>query len=219
MSTQRNRNFTCTAFLAVTIDGHIARKNGDIDFLPPPPSRDIGEVAETNEKPSVPTHQDMLEASDLLVMGRKTYEAVCRLCRAGALPSESTQGSSSWPYGTIPLLVLTTHEKAILPECPDHTVKIEIANDLNEVISFAHKAQCTHIWVDGGRTVRSFLAEGLIDDLILTTVGVLLGSRDGGPAGLSLWEDLRLRKDICWKVEACEETNGMVGVHWKSSRT
>jgi dihydrofolate reductase len=219
MSTEKSRNFRCTAFLAVTIDGHVARQDGSIDFLPPPPTRDADGPPKPIEKCRVPTHADMLEETDLLVMGRKTYEAVCGFCKAGELPSESTSGSSSWPYGTISLLILTTSGKAALPECPEPNVKVDTASDLDEVISFIQEAQYSHIWVDGGTTVRSFSARGLIDDLVLTTVGVLLGVGRGGLGGLSLWDDLKLGEDIHWTVQACEEINGMVGVHWKALRT
>jgi len=36
-----------------------------------------------------------------------------------------------------------------------------------------------HLYIDGGRTIRTFLEEDLIDEMIITTIPVLLG--DGIP--------------------------------------
>ena len=38
------------------------------------------------------------------------------------------------------------------------------------------KLALEHIYVDGGQLISSFLAEGLVDDLLLTKIPVLLGS-------------------------------------------
>lgn len=44
------------------------------------------------------------------------------------------------------------------------------------------------VYVDGGRVVQSFLREGLVTDMVITTVPVLIGSGGRCLAGLSrMW--------------------------------
>ena len=51
--------------------------------------------------------------------------------------------------------------------------------ELREVLSYIHAKGQNRLYIDGGGTIQSFLREGLIDDLILTTIPIILG--DGIP--------------------------------------
>ena len=205
----QSRDWKGTAFVATTIDGHIARKDGSIDFLPPPPARLTTSPAETAQAPEpiVPTHGDMKRTMDLLVMGRKTYETVLSF------------GSSAedWPYGRdLPVLILTTQKLSALPRCPNLNASIDVVSSIDAAVSFINERGFKTIWIDGGATVRSFLERGMVDEMVLTTVPVLLGEKAGG--GLSLWEGLRLKEDVEWEVMGCEVMGGMIGVRWRAAR-
>lgn len=140
-----------TAFLALSVDGYIARRDGRIDWL---------EAAQAR----IPAGEDcgfqtFFGSVDTLVMGRKTFETV--------------QAFGFWPYGETPVVVLSRRGIALSEGVPD-TVSVtgEGPAALVERLAAAGRR---HLYVDGGQVVGSFLAAGLIDSLVLTTVPVLLG--------------------------------------------
>lgn len=63
------------------------------------------------------------------------------------------------------------------------------AADPAEVLRTAAAAGHRRLYIDGGRTIQSFLAAGLIAELTVTTVPVLLG------AGIRLFGALRAPRD------------------------
>ena len=58
-----------SVYIATTIDGFIARTNGELDWLP----GSDGEAGATNEDYGFNTFMDSI---DVIVMGRNTYEFV-----------------------------------------------------------------------------------------------------------------------------------------------
>ena len=56
------------------------------------------------------------------------------------------------------------------------TVEIVSNGDLKTLVKQLDKRGYHHLYVDGGRTVQSFLAEDLIDELIITRVPIVLGN-------------------------------------------
>ena len=55
---------------------------------------------------------------------------------------------------------------------------------LNEVLEEIHNRGYDQLYIDGGNTIQSFLKEDLIDELILTTIPILLGG------GIPLFSEL-----------------------------
>ena len=136
-------------FIATSLDGYIADKDGGVDWLhsiPNPENLDMGYV-ELNDR------------IDALVMGRKTFEKVCSF-------------DCDWPYSK-PVFVLSNSMKSI----PDgYKGKVEpIKGSLSEVMESIHQKGYKHLYVDGGVTVQSFLNEDLIDEMIITVIPILLG--------------------------------------------
>lgn len=140
-----------TVYIAASIDGYIAREDGNIDWLmelPNPDNSDYG-------------FSIFLERIDGIIMGRKTYETVL--------------GFNEWPYPkALPIFVLSN----TLDELPGKlTGKVEIVRgDLKRVIELLRDTGINNLYIDGGRTIQSFLKEDLIDEMIITRIPILLGS-------------------------------------------
>lgn len=136
-------------FIARSLDGYIADKNGGLDWLntvPNPQNIDLG-------------YQGFIKTMDAIVMGRKTFEVVCGF-------------DIPWPY-TIPVFILSRSLQTIPDE---HQNKTEIVKgSLPEILDFIHKKGHSKLYIDGGATIQSFLQEDLIDELIISTIPVLLG--------------------------------------------
>lgn len=141
---------TNKVFIATSIDGFIADKDGGIDWLnmlPNPEKSDMG-YAKFNQE------------IDAMVMGRKTFETVCSF-------------DQGWPY-EIPVFVLTNSMKEVSEEYKD---KAFIVNGtLSNVIDTINEKGYNRLYIDGGATIHSFLKEDLIDDLVITTIPVVLGN-------------------------------------------
>jgi dihydrofolate reductase len=137
-------------FIATSLDGYIADAEGGIDWLhaiPNPEHDDMGYLQFTSEV-------------DALVMGRTTFETVAGF-------------DIDWPY-TKPVFVLSNSLKTIPAGYED---KIELVNGkLTDVLKFIHKKGYRQLYIDGGRTIQSFLNEDLIDEMVITVIPILLGN-------------------------------------------
>ena len=58
---------------------------------------------------------------------------------------------------------------------------------ISDVLKMIHMNGHTRLYIDGGFTIQSFLKEDLIDELIITTLPILLGG------GIPLFGDLEKR--------------------------
>jgi dihydrofolate reductase len=137
-------------FIAQSLDGYIADKNGDLDWLQAVPNPDQIDMG----------YNTFIEGVDAIVMGRITFETVCNF-------------DSDWPY-TKPVFVLSNSLKSL-----DESFKgkVEIINgSLSELVTNINKKGYKKLYIDGGTTIQSFLKEDLIDELSLTTIPILLGS-------------------------------------------
>ncbi|MGE5440635.1 MAG: dihydrofolate reductase family protein [Bacteroidota bacterium] len=136
-------------FIAQSLDGFIAKKDGDIDWLieiPNPEGSDWG-------------FGEFMNMIDAVIMGRNTFEKVLSF--------------DEWMY-TKPLFVLSGSLKEIPKKLSG---KAEIINGSpKEVIRKLNSMGYRNFYVDGGMTIQSFLKEDLIDELIISTIPVILGS-------------------------------------------
>ncbi|WP_196889357.1 dihydrofolate reductase family protein [Aureivirga sp. CE67] len=176
---------TNQVYIATSLDGYIADKNGGIDWLnmiPNPDNLDLG-------------FHDFTSKMDALVMGRTTFETVCGF-------------DIEWPY-QIPVFVLSNSLKEVPAK---YKGKVEIVNgDLNKIVEDLNKRGYLNLYIDGGRTIQSFLERDLIDDLIITTIPCLLGE------GIPLFSKLSQRLDFkC--VESKIFLNALVQNHFVRTR-
>jgi dihydrofolate reductase len=111
---------------------------------------------------------------DALVMGRNTFEKVLTF--------------DSWPYGSTPVVVLSHREIFFPPNLPQ---SVSVSNKTpTALVAWLTERGATKIYVDGGLTIQSFFAAGLIDDITITVIPILLGS--GRTLFGPLQADLRL---------------------------
>lgn len=137
---------TASVFVGVSVDGFLARPNGDLDWLP----EGDGEAHGFDE---------FLAGVDALVMGRNTYEKVVTL--------------GPWPYGAKRVVVLSHHPVDL--SLAAGGVVAQMAGPPAEVASRLAAEGARHLYVDGGITVQAFLRARLVQRLIITRVPVLLG--------------------------------------------
>jgi dihydrofolate reductase len=155
-----------TVFIATSLDGFIARKNGDLDWLPSPsdavPGEDHG-------------YEALMRSVDALVMGRHTFEKVLTF--------------AEWPYGDKPVVVLSSRHLAIPAGIRTHVQSM--SGPPCEIVASLAERGWRHLYVDGGVTIQRFLSEGLVHRLIIARIPVLIGQ--GIPLFGPLPHDFRLR--------------------------
>lgn len=136
-------------FIATSIDGYIADKNGGIDWL--------DSIPEINTIDS--GYEAFTSTIDAIVMGRATFETVCGF-------------DIDWPYQK-PVFVLSK----TLTEIPEeylgkaHLLK----GTLSEILEQIHSQGYYRLYIDGGKLIQSFLKEDLIGEMVITVIPVLLG--------------------------------------------
>ncbi len=145
-------------YIATSLDGYIADENGGIGWLqmvPNPQKDDLG-------------FSDFMNGIDAIVMGRNTYESVLNM-------------NVPWPYSK-PLFVYSSTITTVPKELQGKVFIIE--GPPKTVINTLNKKGYQRIYIDGGKTVQSFLREELIDELNISKIPLLLGR------GVPLFGDL-----------------------------
>ncbi len=136
-------------YIAASLDGYIARKDGAVDWLPEEPEPDGDDHG----------YAALLESSEALVMGRDTYETVLGF----GIP---------WPYAGIQTYVATRRKDYPTATPLTATTAGDVADFVREL-----KGRCRKdIWLVGGaEIIRRLLDEDLVDRIDLTLIPILLG--------------------------------------------
>ncbi len=156
-------------FIATSLDGFIARDDGDIAWLleRDDPAEDHG-------------YAEFIADKDMIVMGRGSYEKIVTL--------------GEWFYDR-PVLVLSRQlADQPVPDGLQGKVRFSGLSPADAMLELAAQG-VRRVYVDGGQIIQSFLREGLIADLVVTTVPVLLGS--GRPLFGTLRHDVSLSLESC----------------------
>jgi dihydrofolate reductase len=134
-----------SVFLAASLDGFIARRDGAIDWLSivERPDEDYGFKA-------------FYASIDTLVIGRKTYDTAL--------------GFAAWPYVGKRCVVVTGSTSR-----PARHGETFHSGALPALFARLGDEGTRHIYVDGGTVVAQALAAGLVDMLTLSVIPVLLG--------------------------------------------
>ncbi|GAB2645602.1 dihydrofolate reductase family protein [Vibrio panuliri] len=147
-------------YIATSIDGYIADKNNQLDWLHDTPN--------PNTTGSDFGFANFMDQIDALVMGRNTFEMVASF-------------DCDWPYSK-PVFVLSNTLSSVPSDYQDKVFLIK--GELTQVVSELNQKGYQRLYIDGGKTVQSFLEQDLIDEMIITTIPVLLGG------GVPLFGDL-----------------------------
>ncbi len=146
-------SFTGAVFLGMSVDGFIARLDGDLSWLTagadPGAPPDDGEGGDFG-------FSAFVSGVDALVMGRGTYEVMAPL--------------DDWPYQGRPVHVLSR----TIADGADP--RITVHRSFEDAVAALDAAGYRRVYVDGGRTVHAFLAAGLVSELTLSRVPVLIGT-------------------------------------------
>lgn len=180
----------CSVFIATSLDGFIARPDGGLDWLP-------GADVETDDFDGTPGddsgYNDFMAATDVIVMGRATYDTVLGF-------------DIDWPYPR-PVVVLSSRPLDTLPDGAD--VRRD-QGPATEVVTRLAADGFSHAYVDGGDVIQQFLAADLIDAMTITVVPVLLGR------GIRLFGDLPA--DRHFRPDRPRRLGAMVQTTWHRQR-
>lgn len=136
-----------TYYAACSLDGFIAKPDGDVSWLD-----ELGiPMAETG-------YEAFYAGVDGLVMGRGTYDVL--------------SGLGPWPYDDKPAWVCSHRHVPALPKA-----NLQAARTPEGVAASARAMGLGHLWlVGGGSLAAAFLAHGLLTRIIVVQMPVVLGT-------------------------------------------
>jgi dihydrofolate reductase len=134
-----------SAFVGTSLDGFIARRNGQYDFLPADGGEPHG-------------YDEFMASVDTVLIGRNTFDVVLKL--------------PSWPYSGKCVVVLS-HRPLELSKGPERVE--QMSGEPSQIAAQLVASGAKHVYVDGGITVQEFLRAGLIQQITITRVPVLIG--------------------------------------------
>ncbi len=135
-------------YIGTSLDGFIARKDGDIDWL----------IQFANDE-AIHAYEEFISRIDAIVIGRGTFEKVLTF--------------PSWPYEKNVFVLSSTIKK--VAETIKEKVTI-LSMKPAELLSYLSGKGFSDIYIDGGKVIQSFLKEDLVDELIISKTPVLIGS-------------------------------------------
>lgn len=167
-------------YVGTSLDGFIARTNGEFDWL-----------SQFANDEAIRAYEELITRIDAIVIGRGTFEKVLTF--------------PSWPYEKSVFVLSTSITEA--PEDIREKVTI-VSMDPEALLSYLSTMGYANIYIDGGKVIQSFLKGDLVNELIVSTAPMLIGS--GIPLFGYLNHDLEfrhIRTDVC--------SNGLVRSYYK----
>ncbi len=139
-----------TLHMVSSLDGFIAKKDGDVSWLQ---STDNYEKGITLSQEDI---EKFIKTIDCYVMGSKTYEHALEL---------------GWPYGDKPVIVVTNRDLKTNKE----NVTFYSGN-LDQLVNNQLKPKYKSIWIVGGTMLaKDFIRAALVDDIIISIMPIILG--------------------------------------------
>ena len=162
----KNNTPKVSVFIATSLDGFISREDGSIDWLI--------KLQETAPQGEDCGYKEFISSIDTIIMGQNTFEQVLTF--------------ENWPYKGKDLIVLSS-KFVTIPDKLKKSVTYS-SNSPKNILSELFKNNSKGVYVDGGITIQSFLSDGLIDEITITTIPILLGR--GKPLFGILKKDIHL---------------------------
>lgn len=135
-------------YIATTIDGYIARNNGNFDWLTDYPITSESDYG----------YAEFYNAVGTVIMGGQTYHSILSM-------------DVEWAYKDKECYVITRNSMIKNPH-----IKL-LTDNIIEKIEFLKEKSEKDIWlVGGGQIVSMLLNHNLLDEMIITTVPILLGN-------------------------------------------
>lgn len=134
-------------YIGTSLDGFIARKDGDIDWL--------NQFA--NDE-AFHAYHEFISRIDAILIGRGTFEKVLTF--------------PSWPYEKKVFLLSSSIKQ--VPDVLKEKVTI-LSMKPRDLLSYLASKGFSNIYVDGGKVIQEFLKENLIDELIISKAPILIG--------------------------------------------
>jgi dihydrofolate reductase len=135
-------------YIGTSLDGFIARKNGDISWL----------TQFANDE-AIFAYEEFLSGVDAIVIGKGTFEKVLTF--------------PSWPYEKKVFLLSNS-----IRQVPDILIEkvTLLAMRPEELLSYLSTQNLSSLYIDGGKVIQDFLRKDLIDELIVAKTPILIGS-------------------------------------------
>jgi dihydrofolate reductase len=172
-----------SVYIGTSLDGFIAKTDGSIDWLTQYANDD-----------AIRAYEEFMNGIGAIVIGRGTFEKILTF--------------PSWPYEK-KAFVLSNSLKQLPDALKDKATLLSMKP--KELLSYLSQMGFSSIYVDGGKVIQGFLKEDVIDDLIISTVPVLIG--DGIPLFGFLNADLKFRH-----IRTETQSNGLVRSYYIRER-
>ncbi|WWR14992.1 dihydrofolate reductase family protein [Lachnospiraceae bacterium JLR.KK008] len=137
-------------YIAMSLDGYIAEKDGNISFLDetPSPSPDLG-------------YKEFYDSLQAIILGGKTYRQI-----------KKDLSPDKWPYEGMPCYVCTRQQLHY-----DPNVQFTSIPPGKQVLDFISEKHSGNIWLlGGGEIIRCFMQENLIDRYYIYVMPTVLGN-------------------------------------------
>ena len=159
-------------YIAMSLDGYIAEKNGSIHFLDETagPSPDLG-------------YENFYNSVQAVILGGKTYRQI-----------KNELSPDKWPYEGMPCYVCTRGQHQ-----NDPNVQFTSLPPGQQVLDLISKEHSGNIWLmGGGEIIRCFMRENLIDEYYIYVMPTVLG--DGIPLFPAGFPKADLSLESCQKI-------------------
>jgi dihydrofolate reductase len=137
-----------SVYIGTSLDGFIARKDGDFDWL-----------SQFANDEAIHAYEEFLRGVDAIIIGKGTFEKVL--------------GFPSWPYKK--MVYVLSHSIEQVPDMLKGKVTL-LSMKPEELIGYLSEKGFSSLYIDGGRVIQDFLQLDLIDELIIARVPILIGT-------------------------------------------
>ena len=163
----------------MSLDGYIAKPGDNLDFL-----------SLVNKEGEDYGYHDFIKSTDVVIMGRKTYDWVMKMV-------------SEFPHADMETYIFTR-----TPAPKSGNIHF-YSGDAGELVKILKKRKGKNIFIDGGaEIVNLFMKKNLIDEFIISVIPVFTGD------GIRLFEDGRPDQNL-HLISSKDFETGLVQLHYK----